>query len=132
MALFNDNLNKTAVNMGKIIKMLDNLEKTINDGGDFLENKETFFVIAYVCRIGIIERIESSNWSKEMQISIPTGLFSFKKVTIDSGLKLTVERLKCISQRHEYINKAVNSILSKQEAFYIFERTLPPNTSNKF
>src|SRR5659263_82795 len=125
MALFNDELNKTAVNMGRIIKMLDNLEKTINDGGDFLENKETFFVIAYVCRVGILDRIESNIWSLKQPINIPTGLFSFKKETMDSGLKLTVERLKSISQKNDYTNKAVNSILAKQEAFYIFERTLP-------
>lgn len=132
MALFNDDLNKTAVNMGRIIKMLDNLEKTINDGGDFLENKETFFVIAYVCRVGILDRIESNIWSLKQPINIPTGLFSFTKETIDSGLKLTVERLKSISQKNDYTNKAVNSILAKQEAFYIFERTLPLGTKNKF
>ena len=70
-------LQKIAVSMGKIYKTLSVLSGKIQDGADVLNNKEDFYVLAYTCRVAILDRIQANDWIQmEIPIRIPTGLFS--------------------------------------------------------
>jgi len=118
MGFFNNDLNKTAIAMGKVIKLLDDVQGKLSWGNDLYEQKEALYMIAYVCRVGILDRIESNNWFMTGPISIPSGFFKFKKVTIAEGLMQTVIRLKGISRNEEFLEKNVDEILERKQFFY--------------
>ena len=50
-------LNKMAVCMGKVIKLLSELEPQIIGRNEVYEHKDDFCCIAYICRIGILDRL---------------------------------------------------------------------------
>ncbi len=122
-------LNRIAVCMGKVIKLLSELQPMISNGNDVYEHKEDFCCIAYMCRVGILDRIENNSYMRNptTPIRIPTGLFSSRKETIDSGLNLTIGRLKEIISKDVVTSNYVNDILNHQGVFYEFERGLPDN-----
>jgi len=118
MGLFNNDLNKTAIAMGKVIKLLDDVQEKLSWDNDLYENKEALYLIAYVCRVGILERIEKNNWFLTGPISIPSGIFKFKKVTIAQGLMLTVIRLREIVQNDVFLESNVAEILERERFFH--------------
>lgn len=122
-------LNRIAVCMGKVIKVLSELQPVISNGDDVYEHKEDFCCIAYMCRVGILDRIENNSYMRNstIPIRIPTGLFSSRKETIDSGLNLTIGRLKEIVSKDVVTSNYVDDILNHQGVFYEFERSLPDN-----
>ena len=118
MRLFNDDLNKTAVAMGKVIKLLDDVQSKISWNYDLLEHKEDFYGIAYICRVGILDRIEKNNWLMTSQISIPSGIVKFKRETIATGLMKTVVRLKDMVKDNVSLENEVNGILDRTRLFH--------------
>ena len=120
-------LNKVAVCMGKVIKLLSDLQPIISNGDDVYEHKEDFCCIAYMCRVGILNRIENNHYMRNptILIRIPTGLFSSKKETIDSGLNLTIGKLKEIVSKDVVTANCIDDILNHRGVFYEFERGLP-------
>jgi len=129
MALFNDNLNMIAVNVAKVIKLLDELESQIRRGEDVYDHKEDFMLIAYVCRIGIIERIDNMNLSS--LIFIPMGLFRTKKMTIALALEHSVGRLKGIANKDIMVYGYVEDILDRRGIFHEFDRIIPLETKKQ-
>ncbi len=67
-------LNKAAVCMGKVLKLLSEIHPQITNGDDVYEHKEDFCCIVYMCRIGILDRIEDNTYTKNpnLQVRIPT------------------------------------------------------------
>lgn len=124
MALFNDNLNKIAVNVAKVMKLLDELEPQIIRGDDVYEHKEDFMFISYICRVGIIDRID--NLSLVSLIFIPMGLFRTKKMTIGLALEDSIGRLKRITNKDVVTYEYIEHILDKKRGFYEFDKMLPP------
>lgn len=124
-------LNKVAISMGKVFKLLSELELKIRTGDDVYEHKEDFCLIAYICRVGILDRIEQNSWMRqEAPIKIPTGIFSFKKETISSGLMLTIGKLKEITSLDVVTGRYIEDILNHQGVFYKYEDSLPLNFKN--
>ena len=124
-------LNKVAISMGKVFKMLSLLEPKIKTGDDVYEHKEDFCMLAYICRVGILDRIEQNSWMhQEVPIKIPTGIFSFKKETISSGLTLTIGMLKEITSLDVVTGRYIEDILNHQGVFYKYEDSLPLNFKN--
>ncbi|WP_278598713.1 hypothetical protein [Butyricimonas virosa] len=120
-------LNRIAVCMGKVIKLLSDLQPIISNGNDVYEHKEDFCCIAYMCRVGILDRIESNSYMRNptIPIRIPTGLFSSRKETIDSGLSLTIGKLKEIVSKDIVTASYIDDILNHRGLYYEFERSLP-------
>ena len=118
MNLFNNDLNKTAIAMGKAIKLLDDVQGKLSWDNDLYEQKEALYLIAYVCRVGILDRIEKNNWFMSGPISIPSGLFKFKKITIAEGLMQTVFRLKEMVIDDVFLESNVNEILERKQFFH--------------
>lgn len=119
--------NKCAVNMGKVLKMLENTETQIKSSYDLISQKEELLVIAYVCRVGIMDRIEqypswvNNNWT----VRIPTGIFSHKTRKMEEAIEMTVGKLLQITSNNREINEIIESVLSRGNAFYEFENMLP-------
>ncbi|MBS5020924.1 MAG: hypothetical protein KHZ60_12815 [Alistipes sp.] len=125
-------LQKIAVSMGKIYKTLSVLSGKIQDGADVLNNKEDFYVLAYTCRVAILDRIQANDWIQmEIPIRIPTGLFSSRKETIGTGLNLTIGRLKELASSNNTVIYNIEEILQKHQLFYDFEQILPANIKDK-
>jgi hypothetical protein len=107
-------LNKCAISMGKVIKLLAELDAKTTNGNDVYENKEEFLMLAYICRVGILDRIENNSYiGMEVPIKIPTGLFSSRKETIYSGVNLTVGKLNEIVRMDIVTQNLVDGILKK-------------------
>lgn len=117
-------LNRIAVCMGKVIKLLSDLQSIISNGNDVYEHKEDFCCIAYMCRVGILDRMENTS-NRTIPIRIPTGLFSSRKETIDSGLSLTIGKLKEIVSKDVVTASYIDDILNHRGIYYEFERSLP-------
>ena len=125
-------LQKIAVSMGKIYKTLSVLSGKIQDGADVLNNKEDFYVLAYTCRVAILDRIQANDWIQmEIPIRIPTGLFSSRKETIGTGLNLTIGRLKELASSNNTVINNIEEIQQNHQLFYDFEQILPANIKDK-
>lgn len=122
-------LNKVAVCMGKVLKLLTELEPQIHNGNDVYEHKEDFCCIAYMCRVGILDRIESNSYMQipTLPIRIPTGIFRSRKETISSALSLTIGKLKQMVNPDVVTYNYVKEILEKRGAFYTYQNILPEN-----
>lgn len=118
-------LNKTAIAIGKVIKLLDVLEKKIIYDSDIYENKEDIYFIAYYARVAIVDRIKSNYWSTTQVLYIPLGFLRNRKETIGTSLMLTIDRLVNIAERDVLITDHVENILIKGELFYEYEKILP-------
>lgn len=122
-------LNRVAVCMGKVLKMLNELEHSVKSGDDVYRHKEDFCILAYMCRVGILNRIERNSYmaNQQLPIRIPTGIFSSRKETMDSALNLTIGRLKEIASKDAVTEKYIEDILNNQGVYYEYERLLPDN-----
>ncbi|MDR0982077.1 MAG: hypothetical protein LBM07_02380 [Culturomica sp.] len=122
-------LNRVAICMGKMIKMLYELEPNIRCGDDVYEHKEDFCILAYMCRVGILDRIENNSYMSNpwLPIRIPTGIFSTRKESMASALNLTVGKLKELVSKDVITEKYIEDILNRQGVYYDYERMLPDN-----
>lgn len=120
-------LNKVAIVMGKVLKQLSELEPVINNGNDVYDKKDNFCIIAYICRVGILDRIENNSYmlNPTLPIRIPTGIFSNRKETMTSALNITVGKLKEIVSKDVVTENYVEDILNKRGAFFQYERIIP-------
>lgn len=55
-------LQKISISMGKVYKTLSTLSGKIQDNLDVYDNKEDFYVLAYTCRVAILDRIQANDW----------------------------------------------------------------------
>jgi len=126
-------LNKVAISMGKVLILLSEVESLIKSENDIYEHKEDFCTIAYICRIGILDRIEGNSYmlNPTIPIRIPTGIFSSRKETMESALNVTVGKLKEIVSGDIVTEKYVEDILNKQDLFYEYERIIPNDIKRK-
>lgn len=122
-------LNKVAICMGKVIKLLSNLHPIINNGNDVWEHKEDFCCIAYMCRVGILDRINANPYmmNPNLPIRIPTGIFSSRKETMATALMLTIGRLKEMVDKDVVTANYVEDILDKKGAFFDYDEIIPEN-----
>jgi len=122
MGLFDKGLefNKLATNVSKVRMLLDQIENKVYSSESALENKDDYCFVAYICRIGIIERMEKYNWKLSTKIIIgingkPTSV-SLHESYIMSVLKLTM-----MSQINSDVSETVNDILEKGEQFFVMD-----------
>ena len=129
MALFNNELNKTAVMMANVIDGLNKLN--INSGIDVVDKENELYVLAYFIRVGILDRIENNKWSLMSPIVIPTGLFGVNKTTIANGLELAVGKIKEIVSGDYFVEANVEEILKRKDYFWTIDMVLLPEEKAK-
>lgn len=112
-------LNKIAISMAKINKMLDEIEKKITTPSDARAHWEDFALYAYICRIAILDRIDEhrGHLAENTPITIATGLFRTRKETMDSALDLTVQRLINIASLDNEVGINVERVLRRKGKF---------------
>lgn len=122
MGLFNQDINKMATTIGKVIAFLDELDGKIESKYDIYEQKEAFYLAAYICKVGILERIDKNNWSMNTPIFIPTGFLKSRHETIIIALNLTLGKLMMMAKDDNIVTEDISEILSKGDLFYEFEK----------
>ena len=126
MALFfNDEYNKLARTISRVSEVLDKLTDVIPINLLVTHSERQLLQIAYVCKVGIVDRIDKNNWDLKKPISIPTGIFSSKMMTIEKGLEITVLKLAEIACNDIELKDKMTEIFDKEELFYEIERELP-------
>ncbi len=81
--------------MGKMLKVLSELEMKGTDFFSINDNKEGYYMLAYMARVSILDRIESNPYMQNpsLSITIPIGIFKTQKETIGSAMRITVDKL---------------------------------------
>lgn len=126
-------LNKLAVTMGKVMLILADIEPKISYEMDVYDHKEELCTVAYVCKKGILDRIERNPTlasNPMMSIRIPLGLFKSRKETIDSALHNTIGKLKQIVSSDIVTKGMVDNILNGGNLYYNYDEILPPHFKN--
>lgn len=126
-------LNAVAIAMGKVLKVLKDVEAKGIDKESLEENKETYYVLAYMCRVAIMDRIEENSWMqhKHIVISIPLGLFKKRRETMENAIEITIGKLLSLVSEHEKLRCTVEDILENGSAFDEFERLFPQHVLEK-
>lgn len=126
-------LNRVAITMGKMLKLLPALEDKGLDFFSIDDNKEEFFTLAYMARVGILDRIEANTYMRNgrLPITIPLGIFKSRKETMETALDLTIGKLLELTEGHNWVNSIVTNILERGKSFYEFEALLPPEVRSK-
>lgn len=112
-------LNKIAISMGKMNKMLDGIETKIRSAVDARKNWEDLVLYAYICRIAILDRIDEhrGHLTENLPITIPLGLIRTRKETMESAINLTVQRLYDIAYLDEEVGFNVEMVLRRKGKF---------------
>lgn len=131
MGIFNNDLNKTAVSMGRVMIILNDIESKVIDGADIYDFKDDIEFMAFICRVNILDRIEKNNWSQYGPITIPTGIVSVINTTISDGLIRTVAKIKNMTEDDIYLSNSVEDILSKRGYFHDWDKHVSQEQRNK-
>jgi hypothetical protein len=126
-------LNKVAIAMGKILKQMPELERKSQSWFSIDENKEDFYVMAYVARISILDVMEQNSYMRNgtLPITIPLGIFKTRKETLENALNITVGHLLELTEGHDQVHHIINDILERGHCFYEFEKMVPPEVRRK-
>jgi hypothetical protein len=118
--------NRCAINMGKILKLLDDLERNVKSEISCKVHKNEILATTYICRAGVMDKIiENPSWMRNnLTIRIPTGLFSSNKIKINEAIESITDRILAISSNQNEINRIVENMLSKGKAFYQYEEMI--------
>jgi hypothetical protein len=127
MAFFKKGIafNKLAKSLNSTYIMLNELEVKIKANHE--DSEQDSYILAYICRKEIIDRIEEYNWSMVSPIIVP--MLSKRTVTLTFAFEQTVGRLQSFSEQIG-VSKLVDDILEKGKSYYELERALPVQMRN--
>lgn len=108
--------------MNVISEMLKNIIDSYQAGQRANDLKEEIYVVSYITRKGILDRMEEFEWNMEGPILVPS--ISSKNITLFMAYSNTVIAIKNLSNELG-LQSEVESILNKEEAYYEFENMFP-------
>jgi len=117
--------NKLAKGFNGAYAMINEVELKINE--DEYQLEQDLFIIAYIIRREVLDRIEKYNWHMNTPIIIP--LMSRSRVTLNFAIQQTVLRLHKISEILN-IQDVIIAILDKDDAYYEIEKEIPSHMLN--
>lgn len=126
-------LNKVALAMGKMLKMLTDVERSGTDFFSIDDNKEAYYALAYAARVGILDRIEENPYMQNptLSITIPLGIFKTRKETMGSAMRMTIGKLLELCEEHDKVKNVVTDILERGNSFHEFENMFPKQILDK-
>ena len=105
--------------------MINELEVKVKNNED--EIHQDFFILAYLCRKEIIDRMEEYNWS--MSTPIVIQMMSKGRLTLLFAYQQTIGRLLILSNELG-LSDEVQEILDKGNAYFEIDNALPLNIKN--
>lgn len=119
---------KLGHSMNSVSIMIATLKKTYENRVENETFGENLYVIAYVARKGILDRIDEYNWSMEGPILIPS--INQKNISLLEAFTKTISHLKAIAFELNFLSQ-VESILNKEQGYYDFENILSREDLNQ-
>ncbi len=111
--------------MNSVAFMLNDLITKYNNSNEDDDYKEDIYIIAYVARKGVIDRMEEYEWSMEGPILVPA--INQKNISLFYAYSKTILLIKSISVELN-LSFEVENILNKENGYYEFENILPEQT----
>lgn len=118
---------KLGHSMNVTSEMIKNIITLYQSGQRANDLKEQIYVVSYITRKGILDRMEEFEWNMEGPILVPS--ISSKNITLFNAFSNTVIAIKTLSNELDLLCE-VESILNKEEGYYEFENMLPEQTIN--
>ena len=121
--------NKLAKGFNGTFVMINELEVNIenNYSSDYSEFEQDIFILAYLCRKEILDRMEEYNWAMASPIIVP--MMSKGRLTLTLAFQQTVERIYKLAEIMG-VSEEVNEILNKGNAYFEIDRAIPSNIKN--
>ncbi len=119
--------NKIAKGFNGIYPMINELEVKIDSSINESSLQQDLFVLAYLCRKEILDRMESNNWDMNTSIIVP--FMSKGRITLTYAFNKTVLRLHKIAEDLE-VYEIVIGILDRDDNFYEIENSIPIHIKN--
>jgi len=109
--------------------MINELEVKIenNHSGDFSEFEQDIFILAYLCRKEILDRMEEYRWAMASPIAVP--MMSKGKLTLTFAFQQTVGRVYMLAETMG-VSDEINEILDKGNAYFEIDRAIPNHIKN--
>jgi hypothetical protein len=120
--------------MGLFSKLQNNIREFNKLAKAVTEIDSGLFLIAWVCKVGIIDIIDRNNWPKGMSQKFYADINGHTThLTIFEAYSLTVTKLKTrVLERDDDIQFIVNSILDNGEWFYKINSSIPNNKREQY
>lgn len=100
-------------------QMLSQLElKLENEDEDVTED---FYVLAYLGRKEIIDRLEEYKWNMNSLIVVPN---LGGRTTVVSAMQMTISRLTLLAQENNLLEE-VQEIMNKGDLYFELDKTIP-------
>lgn len=113
----------------QIVKEIeDKMTSTRLTNFEFEKVENEVIMVAYLCRINIINRMDRYNWSLTTPIHVPN--ISSERTTLKIAYDMTVGEVSSLAKDMS-ISDVVQSVLEKGHHFYKFENGLPVNFKMK-
>lgn len=116
---------KLGQSMNSVSQMLNMLLEKHKGGHNSMDLKEEIYIISYVARKGILDRMDEYKWSFEGPILVP--VINSKNITLFQAYGDTISLIKSLSIELGFASE-VESILNKETCYYEFERLFPAET----
>lgn len=111
--------------MNSVAIMLNDLNKNYENRSVYDNFKEDIYLIAYIARKGILDRLEEYEWNMEGPILVPAIMP--KNISLFYAYSKTIILIKSFSVELN-LNYEVENILNKGNGYYEFEQILPEQT----
>jgi hypothetical protein len=85
-------------------------------------------MLAYLCRINIIDRMEKYEWDLMNSIIVPS--ISSSKITLMHAYNMTIDKLSIVASDMDMLDE-IQSVLAKGKHFYEVENSLPQHIKIK-
>jgi len=111
--------------------MINELEVKIQRDylSDDLDCEEELFLIAYLCRNEILDRMEEYGWAMASPIVVP--MMSKGRLTLNFAFQQTIGRLYSIAEKL-FLSDELNDILDKGDYYYKLDSSIPIHIKNIF
>jgi hypothetical protein len=119
---------KLGHSMNSVSLMLTTFKKTYENRDENETFGENLYIIAYVARKGILDRLDEFNWTMEGPILIPS--INQNNISLFEAYTKTISQLKSISSELSFLTQ-VESILHKEQGYYEFENILSREDLNQ-
>ena len=132
MGIFDSGIefNKLATNVSKIRLLLDEIEIKVYSIESAYESRDDYYFIAYICRVGIIDRMAKFNWGLSTKIRIAINGIS-TRVSLQEAYVMSISRLSILSQINSLVAETVSDILDKGNQFYYLDSQIPVDVKKK-
>jgi hypothetical protein len=111
--------------MNSVAIMLNDLNKNYENRTVYDDFKEDIYLIAYIARKGILDRLEEYEWNMEGPILVPAIMP--KNISLFYAYSKTIILIKSFSVELN-LSYEVENILNKGNGYYEFEQILPEQT----